>query len=499
MGLYGIANTISLKRMYETEYGGKAIYFTPRINAAVFYPAESANGPNPRKPLQVFCYGRPKHPRNAFELVRQAMRQLKAKLGNRVRIVSAGDEWRPSDYDLQGIVENLGLLSYEDTGRLYRESEVGVVMMLTRHPSYIPLELMASGCLAVTNVNAWTSWLLKDGENCLLSAATATAIADNVERALLDTALRDRIRVKALAMVRSEYLDWSSQAESVFAYLCDPENRLEAEGPVADPVAAPARTEELIPVGEYRIPARLVRLTGCEPKQFQSYGNAQFRNLQKYLQIRHNDSVLEIGCGVGRLAIPATRIINSEGSYLGVDIIGDSIDWCASHITPRLPHFRFHFEDIASQIHNPSGCKDPASTRIPLPDASVDKVFLASVFTHMFPVGVHNYLSEFRRILKPGGVVLSTMFLLNSVSRESIQNGETHWTFSHQYEASGCCWIDSLDFPEGAVAYDEEGYLAMIRQHDMDILQRVVYGRWSARPEPSEDGQDYVIFGPIKR
>ena len=225
MGLYGIANTISLRQMYESEYGGKATYFNPTINISVFHPAESPLSDNPRRPMQVFCYGRPQHPRNAFELVKQAMKNLKARLGDKVRIVSAGDEWQPSEYGLQGIVENLGLLSYEETGRLYRESQVGVVMMLTRHPSYLPLELMASGCLAVTNVNSWTGWLLKDGQNCLLSAATATALTDTVEHALLNPTLRETICKNALAMVRSNYLDWPAQAESVFQYLCDPEGK----------------------------------------------------------------------------------------------------------------------------------------------------------------------------------------------------------------------------------------------------------------------------------
>jgi glycosyltransferase involved in cell wall biosynthesis len=223
MGFNGIANTVSLQRMYEAEYGGKATHFTPRINAAVFHPEESPGIPNPRRPFQVFCYGRPKHPRNAFELVKLAMQQLNAKLGDRVRIVSAGDEWQPCDYGLQGTVENLGLLSYGDTGRLYRECQVGVVMMLTRHPSYLPLELMASGCLAVTNVNNSTAWLLKHGENCLLSPATATAISETVERALLDAPLRESICAKALAMVRADYLDWSTEAEHILDYLCDPE------------------------------------------------------------------------------------------------------------------------------------------------------------------------------------------------------------------------------------------------------------------------------------
>jgi hypothetical protein len=45
-------------------------------------------------------------------------------------------------------VENLGLLDYRQTADLYRTCHAGAVLMLTRHPSYIPLELMASGALA---------------------------------------------------------------------------------------------------------------------------------------------------------------------------------------------------------------------------------------------------------------------------------------------------------------------------------------------------------------
>ena len=133
--------------------------------------------------------------------------------------MSAGDEWKPSEYGLEGIVENLGLLSYEETGQIYRESAVGVVMMLTRHPSYLPLELMASGCVAVTNSNLLDFLAAQGRGKLLLAAATATAIADTVQRALCDSSLRERIRTNALAMVRASYLDWETEAEHVFDFL----------------------------------------------------------------------------------------------------------------------------------------------------------------------------------------------------------------------------------------------------------------------------------------
>ncbi|MGA8029934.1 MAG: glycosyltransferase [Bryobacteraceae bacterium] len=228
MGLYGIANTVSLKTMYESEYGGKAMHFTPCINEAVFCTSEIRRARNPIGPWQVFCYGRPNHPRNAFELLKSVAHLLKERMGDQVRIVSAGGDWDPSEHGLTGIVENLGVLAYEDTARLYRQSDVGVVMMLTRHPSYIPLELMASGCLTVSNANSWTAWLLKDNENCLLAFPTATAIADAIEHGLRDSELRERITDNALKMVRSRYLDWPTQMENVYEYLCDPQAYIDA-------------------------------------------------------------------------------------------------------------------------------------------------------------------------------------------------------------------------------------------------------------------------------
>jgi GT2 family glycosyltransferase/SAM-dependent methyltransferase len=237
MGLFGIANTISLKKIYESEYGGRAVSFKPCVNESIFFAPDSRKAGISAGPQTVFCYGRPGHARNSFELLTAAMKHLKSSMGDRVRIVSAGAEWNPANYGLQGIIDNLGILAYEDTGRLYRESDIGVVMMLTRHPSYIPLELMASGCLVVTNVNSWTSWLLKDGENCLLAATTATTIAEAVERGLRDTSLRESVVENALALVRSEYTNWSPEMEKVYKYMCDPD-ALEIECRTSEAAAA---------------------------------------------------------------------------------------------------------------------------------------------------------------------------------------------------------------------------------------------------------------------
>ncbi len=183
-GFYAITNTITLKKHYEADYDGKATFFNPAVDTSLFYPAANRDWGTTRKPYKVFFYGRPAHWRNGFELGSIALAKLKEQLGQRVQIIAAGNDWDPTDYGLGGIIENLGLLPYQETARLYRTCDAGLAMMFTCHPSYLPFEFMASGCLVVSNVNSATSWLLKDNENCLLSLPSASCIADTLARGL---------------------------------------------------------------------------------------------------------------------------------------------------------------------------------------------------------------------------------------------------------------------------------------------------------------------------
>ena len=77
-------------------------------------------------------------------------------------------------FGLKGRVRNLGVLSsLDEVAALYRSCDIGLVFMHTKHPSYQPLEFMASGMATVSNINPATAWLLRDGENCLLARAAA--------------------------------------------------------------------------------------------------------------------------------------------------------------------------------------------------------------------------------------------------------------------------------------------------------------------------------------
>lgn len=219
-GFYGITNTVSLKNIYEDLYGGCAEYLTPCVDRTVFYTDDISRASEKKK---IFLYARPGAPRNGFEITLTAVQLLKQKYQDKIEIVCAGGDWAPKDYGLDGVIENLGVLKYEETGALYRTCHIGFVMMMTRHPSYLPFEFMASGTLVVTNYNPANLWFLKDGENCLLSPASASCLFDTLSYAIDHYDELDEIRSTALEIIDREHSDWNTELKKIAGFLKSPD------------------------------------------------------------------------------------------------------------------------------------------------------------------------------------------------------------------------------------------------------------------------------------
>ncbi len=75
----------------------------------------------------------------------------------------------------------------------------------------------------------------------------------------------------------------------------------------------------------------------------------------------------------------------------------------------RNPNFEFVHFDVRDQLHNNEGTKLTSDIVVPLASGTVDRIVLQSVFTHMFPPDIKHYLREFKRVLKPHGLVYATV------------------------------------------------------------------------------------------
>jgi len=187
--------------------------------------------------------------------------------------------------------------------------------------------------------------------------------------------------------------------------------------------------------------------------------------------------VLDVGSGIGKQAVPLARYLRPEGSYEGFDIVKEGVQWCEREITSRFPNFRFRHIDVFNKHYNPRGRVLPSQWKFPYPDAEFDFVCVNSVFTHMLPDAVANYIKEIGRVLKPGGRSFISFFLLNDESVRLIEGGRGTIALIHR--RSGYSVLDPK-FPETAVGLPQDFVMQCYQGSGLSIGS-VHYGSWCGR------------------
>lgn len=202
--------------------------------------------------------------------------------------------------------------------------------------------------------------------------------------------------------------------------------------------------------------------------------------------------VLEVGCGIGRMAIPLTQYLSQDGSYDGFDIVPDGISWCKQHIATAHPNFRFQLINLYNSVYNPQGRIQPHELAFPYAEGSFDFVFLTSVFTHMLPDDVGHYLREIRRVLRQNGRCLMTCFVLNGDSASHIERRLSSQIPCKRYAGHA---VGDPERPEAVVFYDEVFLFDLIAQSGLRVFEQVRYGTWCGRPD-GYDYQDILVLSP---
>lgn len=249
--------------------------------------------------------------------------------------------------------------------------------------------------------------------------------------------------------------------------------------------------------GSYSIPEDLVIATGGGTDDWERISQYHVEMYRKYTPLNPDDFVLEVGCGVGRDAIQLANILSDKGKYVGFDIIKPSIDWCKQNITKKHKNFTFHYYDIKSQIHNSEGTITTRDIKLPAKDGTVDRIFLHSVFTHMYEKDIIHYLKEFRRVLKPDGLVIASFFVLDDKALDlaSKGKGKKHrHPLSFEYKYGKGTYINDKDYPEGAIGFTPKKLQSILRKGGISIHGGFVHrGGWSGIKEAS-NGQDILIL-----
>ncbi|MCA1449861.1 methyltransferase domain-containing protein [Ensifer sp. IC3342] len=168
--------------------------------------------------------------------------------------------------------------------------------------------------------------------------------------------------------------------------------------------------------------------------------------------------VLDIGCGIGRMAVPLTQYLDFEkGRYSGIDPVEGGIAWCRRFIAPAYPNFAFQRVDIAHDLYNPQGKISGKALKLPYADRHFDFVIMTSIVTHLPPDEVLVYLSEIGRLLRPGGRLFMTAFVVDSVAAAN-ETGRRDPRLSFQRDGDGPCWFVP-DLPRLAAVGFDDGFL----------------------------------------
>jgi SAM-dependent methyltransferase len=229
--------------------------------------------------------------------------------------------------------------------------------------------------------------------------------------------------------------------------------------------------------------------------RFEEVGQQFLRGFVELGRLQPDEKVLDVGCGIGRMAVPLTGYLSPEAEYRGFDIVEDGVNWCREHITSRYPQFRFRVVDVHNAVYNPRGTQPPETFEFPFASEQFDFVFATSVFTHMLPPSVARYLSEMARVLRDGGRCFCTFFILNPESRSLIAQGASRVALRRE----GCGFVSaSQREPERAIGYCEADVRELHRSSGLEVEEPIHYGTWCGRTR-GLSGQDVVLSTKVSR
>jgi SAM-dependent methyltransferase len=146
------------------------------------------------------------------------------------------------------------------------------------------------------------------------------------------------------------------------------------------------------------------------PTEEARYDNPSGALVYAHIPADNYRSVLDFGCGCGRVARQLIQQRPSPERYVGLDVHPGAIAWANENLAPIAPGFSFAHLDIHDPLVNPDADK-PDVLPFPVPDGSVTLVDALSIFTHIVEGDLPFYLREVARVLSPDGLVNASFFL----------------------------------------------------------------------------------------
>jgi len=188
---------------------------------------------------------------------------------------------------------------------------------------------------------------------------------------------------------------------------------------------------------------------------------------EKY-QPLNNVSILDWGCGPGRIIRHLPSLLDVSCRCYGTDYNTKYIKWC----TKNIPEVTFKQNNLAPPL--------------PFEHEMFDVIYGISIFTHLSEKMHYAWFNELLRVLKPGGILFLTLHgkafktKLPEAQRKIFDQGhlvvlsntkEGHRTYGAYHPTS---FVIKLAANTKIMEYEEGGFINRKPQQDIWIFQKIV-------------------------
>ena len=172
------------------------------------------------------------------------------------------------------------------------------------------------------------------------------------------------------------------------------------------------------PARNIPLPPRRLRAGGEHFRgdaEFVESGRVEAQSLAADGCLTSTSSLLDFGCGAGRLAVGLLEEEAPLERYAGVDVRAPVIRWAHRNLARLDPRFSFVHMDVANQRYNPRG-QPFQEQHLPFGDMTFTTAYSYSVFSHLRIEDTRLAFRELRRVVRNGSLVVITGFVDDSVN-----------------------------------------------------------------------------------
>jgi len=220
------------------------------------------------------------------------------------------------------------------------------------------------------------------------------------------------------------------------------------------------------------------------------FGQEIFELISVHVPLNLGGSVLDVGCGDGRLASAFVRGNKNKfhGIYAGFDVDPNRIK-ALKQLLRTNDNFSFIYADIFHPYYNTKGTIQPDEYRFEYPDESFDLVIFNSIFTHIRLKTIERNLREAYRCLKPGGKVWATFYLIDQFYNPKYKG--LKWHFNWKCEEG---FTAVHDTPSSCMAYPIKKVGVLCKEIGFSI-EKYIIGYWKIiRRTLDNTEQDVLIL-----